>query len=34
MRMPRFAQIAVDWKMKLVESVAMIGGIRSARISA
>lgn len=33
MRMPRFAQIAVDWKRKLVERVAMIGGMRSARMS-
>ena len=34
MRRPRLAQIAVDWMMKLVDSVAMIGGMRSARISA
>ncbi len=31
---PRLYQIAADWKMKLEESVAMIGGMRRRRISA
>ena len=33
-RRPRLYQIAADWKMKLEESVAMIGGMRRKRISA
>ena len=34
MRRPRLYQIAADWKTKLELSVAMIGGMRSKRISA
>ena len=34
MRKPRFVQIAADCTMKLTESVAMIGGMRSALMSA
>ena len=33
-RRPRLDQIAVDRMMKLVDSVAMIGGIASARMRA
>ena len=34
MRRPRLYQIAADWKMKLEERVAMIGGMRRSRIRA
>ena len=33
MRRPRLYQMAADWKRKAEERVAMIGGMRSARIS-
>jgi hypothetical protein len=34
MRSPRFVQIAADWTMNDSASVAMIGGMRSALMSA